>query len=456
MRRRGFTLTECLLVTTTTGACFALLVPLISSAWQMARLTKCSWNLHTIYQAEILWRAERGTSDFAQGSSWQNELMPYVEDCASVFDCPEAPGAPGPCDYGLSKGTYEAVGGPVSITDPKWILVLDYPKAIADYNQSGYDDSWDKYFILDEREWMDAYGAELREGESWRDYQALRHFGMANVLFCDGHIELLRPEDLWETTPLWGSLSSFLLDTSVQPDAATPPDAAIPQDVFLLTITANSSQPLPQDGARPRGQRPSGPNDATSGQGALAPGDVKIDDFGKPRWVANDSSPALAVTFYWNCTGEADVYLNGKPLRYYEVDFRTRQAPPSRVFSARRKVRNGDVITVGARRGELGGFLLVVVNGDGKVVWKTDVTHWKAYFPPDEKVWWVPEVAMNSERRPVRIQSDRWPPQTRIRRHFGNAAEPIWYERDQFVFLVSVIQNEALMPREHPGRPADR
>ena len=572
MRRRGVTLTECLLVTTTVGVCFALLVPLISSTWQMAHLTRCSYNLHTIYQAEILWRAERGSSCFAQGSNWQSQLMPYVEDCESVFECPEA-GAPRPsagvttadiafevysdrsfsrrlltiwldspwarktqagpdaylyeieipytgveyndvrctvwfeggfpsrlriekpgshvwgvdlvvngevllhdvdghigqeielpnsgvyiglCHYGLSKGTYETDGQPVSVIDPKWILILDYPKAIADYNQFGDDDDqWDKYFILDEREWMDAYGAELREGESWRDYQALRHFGMANALFCDGHVALLRPEDLWETTPLWSSLSS-LLATSVPPDTLVPQNAAISQDVFPLTVTANSSQPLPQDMARPRGQRLSGPSDATSGRGALAPGDVTVDDFGKPRWVANNPSPGLAVTFYWNCTGEADVYLNGKPLRYYGIGFRTREAPPSRVFSARRMVRNGDVITVGARRGELCGFLLVAVDDDGKVVWKTDATNWKAYFPQDEKVWWSSEVAMNSERRPVKIQSDPWPPQTRIRRRFGDTAESIWYERDQFVFLVSAIQSKALMGRGHPEHAADR
>jgi prepilin-type processing-associated H-X9-DG protein len=130
-------------------------------------------------------------------SDWFNE---YAKD-SKKFDLPHMGGGR---DYGLSKGTFEVAGRPVERVDGRLILVLDYPQILADYSSAvGGGDLWDKYFIVDEDAWMAAYGSTLREGMTWRHYQALRHFGMANVLFCDGHVESLGPEDLHETNPLW-------------------------------------------------------------------------------------------------------------------------------------------------------------------------------------------------------------------------------------------------------------
>jgi prepilin-type processing-associated H-X9-DG protein/prepilin-type N-terminal cleavage/methylation domain-containing protein len=112
-----------------------------------------------------------------------------------------------PGDYGISKGAYEFRGDEtIPSLDPRQFLILDYPKAVADYNKDvvvGPDDAWDKYFILDEEAWMAKYSEELWEGETWEDYQSLRHFGQANMLFCDGHVESLGPDELYETNPLW-------------------------------------------------------------------------------------------------------------------------------------------------------------------------------------------------------------------------------------------------------------
>ena len=119
------------------------------------------------------------------------------------------------CDYGMSKGVFEAEGEAVTVIDPKRFLILDYPQPVADYNQDGTEDEWDAFFILDPDYWMSRHGATLNEGETWRHYQSLRHFGRANVLFCDGHVEALAPsidaapEELAadryldETSPLW-------------------------------------------------------------------------------------------------------------------------------------------------------------------------------------------------------------------------------------------------------------
>jgi len=107
-------------------------------------------------------------------------------------------------DYALSTGTYEAPDGRrVSQADGKLFFLLDYSfrDPLADYNNPGLDpdDEWDKHFIEDPAAWREAFP----DAGNWRRYQALRHFGMANVLFMDGHIETLGPEDLEYVSPSW-------------------------------------------------------------------------------------------------------------------------------------------------------------------------------------------------------------------------------------------------------------
>jgi len=87
--------------------------------------------------------------------------------------------------------------------DPRLIYILDFGarKTVADFNHGGNtEDDWDKFFILDPETWQQVY---REEGRYWRAYQSLRHFGKANVLFCDGHIEALGPEELYYNSPLW-------------------------------------------------------------------------------------------------------------------------------------------------------------------------------------------------------------------------------------------------------------
>ena len=105
-------------------------------------------------------------------------------------------------DYALSRGTYEASGGRlVSSVDPRCFFILDfgYHKAVADFVTGGMD-PWDKYFIEDPKVWEKSFGAP---GRSWKAFQALRHHGQANVLFCDGHIESLGPRELEYSDTRW-------------------------------------------------------------------------------------------------------------------------------------------------------------------------------------------------------------------------------------------------------------
>jgi prepilin-type N-terminal cleavage/methylation domain-containing protein/prepilin-type processing-associated H-X9-DG protein len=106
-----------------------------------------------------------------------------------------------PSDYGLSKGTYSLPNSILGSMDPRLAMALDYPKPVAEYSGEGGDEwKWDKYFVEDPRRWKQEWGAA---GEDCGQYQSLRHFGRANVLFCDGHIESLAPECLRPGRALW-------------------------------------------------------------------------------------------------------------------------------------------------------------------------------------------------------------------------------------------------------------
>jgi prepilin-type processing-associated H-X9-DG protein/prepilin-type N-terminal cleavage/methylation domain-containing protein len=108
-------------------------------------------------------------------------------------------------DYGLSRGSYETinkvdastlVNQPVRVPDGKQFFILDYPRPVADYLTGGnIGDTPDQssYFVEDPRTWDDTKGpmAKSKPDMPWKYWQSLRHFGKANVLFCDGHVELV-------------------------------------------------------------------------------------------------------------------------------------------------------------------------------------------------------------------------------------------------------------------------
>ncbi len=117
------------------------------------------------------------------------------------------------CDYAINGGTYDRTdptnGGMITGVDGKLFYILDFGgwDMVADFNHGGkFEDRWDKYFIWSPKGQADAIktwqGAFPSDGD-WKGWQALRHFGKANVLFCDGHIESLGPEELDYKDPRW-------------------------------------------------------------------------------------------------------------------------------------------------------------------------------------------------------------------------------------------------------------
>ena len=156
----------------------------------------------------------------------------------------------------------------------------------------------------------------------------------------------------------------------------------------------------------------------------------------------------LPVTLYWHCADDADVYLNGRPLRVFEPPFQTRgDEAPHPPFTAQARLRNGDVFTVGARRGGSFGFLLIAVDGAGRPVFCTNRENWKAYFPEDPRDWTSPATARRSPKRGVAVQYEPWPPQKELNGGFGNPAQSIWSNpTDQVAYLYGVVNLGAGVP----------
>jgi prepilin-type processing-associated H-X9-DG protein/prepilin-type N-terminal cleavage/methylation domain-containing protein len=99
-------------------------------------------------------------------------------------------------DYGLSRGSFETINQPVRVPDGKQFFILDYPRPLADYLTGGnIGDTPDQnsYFVEDPGNWDKTKGpmAKSKPDKPWNYWQSLRHFGKANVLFCDGHVELV-------------------------------------------------------------------------------------------------------------------------------------------------------------------------------------------------------------------------------------------------------------------------
>jgi len=169
------------------------------------------------------WQTHYGeTISLKKGS---NPGEPGWRPGGGVMGDPSRESAPAPAmplvgDYGLSRGTYEYfVGGNVNDAtkyrtvqnlDAKLFFILDYPKAVADYTPGSNEPAdWSTYFIIRPELWDDPSGGVYKKGPGavagrpWQFYQALRHFGGANMLFCDGHVETLQADDLRVDNPAW-------------------------------------------------------------------------------------------------------------------------------------------------------------------------------------------------------------------------------------------------------------
>ena len=147
------------------------------------------------------------------------------------------------------------------------------------------------------------------------------------------------------------------------------------------------------------------------------------------------------VVIHWNMADDADVYLNGKPLRKVQPTFHTRRDEAYKRYSAKAILHAGDVFTVGGRRGGSYGFLLVALDKQGRTVWQTDTKNWQAYTPADLKKWYLPSVAARSKKTKVTVNPRPWHVQNTMRKQLRVTAQSIWPGSSvRRAYLVSVVR----------------
>lgn len=158
--------------------------------------------------------------------------------------------------------------------------------------------------------------------------------------------------------------------------------------------------------------------------------------------ITPQNEDGLPVTIYWHMADDADLYLNGKALRNYSPSFKTRRdEAPLPPFSARAVIKNGDIFTVGGRRGGSFGLMLIAVDDSGRVVYKTDRDNWAVYEPGERSDWFDPSVAISSGRRAVTVQPDPWYPQKALNAKHNNSALSIWSEpSNRFAHMLGIVR----------------
>jgi prepilin-type N-terminal cleavage/methylation domain-containing protein/prepilin-type processing-associated H-X9-DG protein len=170
---------------------------------------------------EPIWGGQRFSGQFGKGHEGEVIDIPEEARKAAARKRPgksrkavttwtawaEAPATLSTTNYGISRGAYQNNNGQEVVKpDPRAFFILDYPRPVADYTGIGGPVAdgpfWQNIFIspAPPDTWDPPPGME---GRTWQCVQALRHFGKANVLFCDGHIAALGPEELDVTNPGW-------------------------------------------------------------------------------------------------------------------------------------------------------------------------------------------------------------------------------------------------------------
>ena len=162
--RPGFTLVELLVVVAVIVVLLALLLPAIGIARASSRTAQCATHLKEL--GDTFQKANQNLAGKITASTVEVHLNRYLSSSKDVWNCPDRTPSEG-ASYGWSKRLNR-----LHVSDARKVAALDYASPS-----------------------VDVVGTDKIDNNSWQQDVGDRHFGLANVLFFDGHLEKLDPFD---------------------------------------------------------------------------------------------------------------------------------------------------------------------------------------------------------------------------------------------------------------------
>ncbi|MGC4043576.1 MAG: prepilin-type N-terminal cleavage/methylation domain-containing protein [Armatimonas sp.] len=229
-KRTGFTLIELLVVIAIIAILAAILFPVFAQAREKARQTSCLSNMKQIamgvnmyvqdYDEQVFFRSSTNidntrshviTPKTAYEQLWWNQIMPYIKNEA-IFTCPSdagptdsfnGKGDPGPRLTGTIRRSYVASLAPESLT----LAQISNPVETIIVTEKW--DKWPDGKAIGEP-WMD-----LLDGKDFNPnpldpikyplgIMGIRHNGMVNCAYMDGHSKATKPGDIANSRDLSG------------------------------------------------------------------------------------------------------------------------------------------------------------------------------------------------------------------------------------------------------------
>lgn len=183
--RRAFTLVEVLAVIAVVGLLIALLMPAVQGLRETTRAAQCANKLRQIGVALNSRAAHDGRTPDAQVVL--TGLGPYLENDPLSYVCPTV--AAQGTDFGTSYGVNPCVHK--FLKDSGKIVLMEA--------------------------WVDMLDYEAGTLTDWEESVSHRHFGLANVLYFDGHVDQRAPNEVNPYLPVVGDqIRSMLWKPALQ------------------------------------------------------------------------------------------------------------------------------------------------------------------------------------------------------------------------------------------------